>query len=71
MLYVGTIVVPVILRQVEGTGFCFEPYDACFANKVINGKQCTIAWYVDDTTKILRIDPDMVRSDLMIKQLDQ
>ena len=23
-------------------------YDICVENKEINGKQCTIAWYVDD-----------------------
>jgi hypothetical protein len=29
-------------------GFEINPYDRCVANKVINGKQCTVAWYVDD-----------------------
>ena len=29
-------------------GFIINPYDACIANKSINGKQCTVAWYVDD-----------------------
>ncbi len=29
-------------------GFEINPYDRCVANKVINGKQCTIAWYVDN-----------------------
>ena len=29
-------------------GFIINPYDKCIANKIINGKQCTIAWYVDD-----------------------
>ena len=29
-------------------GFDINPYDKCVANKMINGKQCTIAWYVDD-----------------------
>jgi len=29
-------------------GFVINVYDRCFANKFINGKQCTIAWYVDD-----------------------
>ena len=24
-------------------------YDRCVANKKINGKQCTVAWYVDNT----------------------
>ena len=25
-----------------------NPYDACVANKMINGKQFTIVWHVDD-----------------------
>ena len=29
-------------------GFTLNPYDSCVANKSINGKQCTIAWHVDD-----------------------
>ena len=29
-------------------GFVLNPYDMCVADKTINGKQCTIAWYVDD-----------------------
>ena len=32
----------------EKMGFEINPYDRCVANKVINGKQCTIIWYVDD-----------------------
>jgi hypothetical protein len=29
-------------------GFVINPYDKCVANKMIDDKQCTIAWYVDD-----------------------
>jgi hypothetical protein len=29
-------------------GFILNPYDSCIANKMINGKQCTICWFVDD-----------------------
>jgi hypothetical protein len=29
-------------------GFVLNPYDSCVANKMINGKQCTICWFVDD-----------------------
>lgn len=29
-------------------GFKFNKYDKCVANKIINGKQCTLAYYVDD-----------------------
>lgn len=29
-------------------GFKINPLDNCVANKMIDGKQCTICWYVDD-----------------------
>ena len=29
-------------------GFTINPYDKCIANKLVNGSQLTIAWYVDD-----------------------
>ena len=29
-------------------GFVLNPYDSCVANKVINNKQCTVRWYVDN-----------------------
>ena len=32
----------------QAMGFALNPYDPCIANKVIEGSQCTIAWYVDD-----------------------
>jgi len=28
-------------------GFKINPYDSCIANKIIDNKQCTIAWYVN------------------------
>jgi hypothetical protein len=40
-------------------GFVLNPYDPCVANCIIDGKQCTIGWYVDDT-KISHVDPDVV-----------
>jgi Reverse transcriptase (RNA-dependent DNA polymerase) len=40
-------------------GFVINPYDPCVANKIINGSQCAIAWYVDDT-KISHVDPSVV-----------
>ncbi|KAG7366075.1 reverse transcriptase RNA-dependent DNA polymerase [Nitzschia inconspicua] len=44
---------------VDVLGFEINPYDACVANKIINEKQCTIAWYVDDL-KISHKDPTVV-----------
>ena len=40
-------------------GFEINPYDKCIANMKINGKQCTIAWYVDDN-KIFHVDSKVV-----------
>jgi Reverse transcriptase (RNA-dependent DNA polymerase) len=40
-------------------GFVLNPYDPCIANCMIDGKQCTIAWYVDDM-KISHVDPEVV-----------
>ena len=40
-------------------GFVINQYDKCVANKTINGKQCTILWYVDDN-KISHKDPKVV-----------
>jgi hypothetical protein len=33
---------------IESQGFALNPYDLCVANKVINGKQFTVVWHVDD-----------------------
>jgi Reverse transcriptase (RNA-dependent DNA polymerase) len=43
----------------QDMGFELNPYDACVANKMINGKQCTVVWYVDDN-KISHVDPEVV-----------
>jgi hypothetical protein len=40
-------------------GFKMNPYDTCVANKTIEGKQCTIVWYVDGT-KISHVDNKVV-----------
>lgn len=40
-------------------GFKINPYEKCIANKMINGKQCTIAWYVDHN-KVSHEDPNVV-----------
>ena len=40
-------------------GFELNPYDKCVANKIINGKQCTMTWYVDDN-KLSHKDPAVV-----------
>ena len=35
-------------KDLEGQGFEFNPYDPCVANKMVNGKQHTIRFHVDD-----------------------
>jgi len=42
-------------------GFELNPYDLCVANANINGKQCTVCWYVDDN-KISHKDQEVVAS---------
>jgi hypothetical protein len=50
-------------KLLQGTlktmGFTINPYDPCVANCMIEGSQCTIAWYVDDT-KISHVNPEVV-----------
>ena len=47
-------------------GFEINPYDQCVANKIIEGKQCTILWHVDDL-KISHISKHVVED--IIKKL--
>lgn len=54
-------------NNLKEMGFELNPYDPCVANCMIDGKQCTIAWYVDDT-KISHIDPNVVTN--IIRQLE-
>ena len=45
--------------KLKEKGFQLNPYDACVANKEVNGKQFTIAWHVDDL-KLSHEDEDQV-----------
>lgn len=47
--------------SLEQMGFSINPYDPCVANATIDGKQCTIVWYVDDM-KVSHVDPTVVDS---------
>ena len=51
----------------KANGFELNKYESCIANKIINGKQCTICWHVNDT-KISHKDPEVVSS--VIKMLE-
>ena len=45
--------------KLEAMGFKINPYDPCVANAEIEGSQCTICWYVDDT-KISHVNSEVV-----------
>ncbi len=40
-------------------GFTLNPYDKYVANKMVNGKQMTIVWYVEDC-KVSHVNPGEV-----------
>ena len=43
-------------KSIEAIGYEVNPYDPCVANKIINGKQHTLSWHVDDL-KSSHVDP--------------
>jgi Reverse transcriptase (RNA-dependent DNA polymerase) len=55
-------------NALKDMGFEPNPYDACVANKIIDGTQCTIAWYVDDN-KISHVNPKVV--DNIIQKIEE
>ncbi len=55
-------------QHLKHLGFVLNPYVPCVSKKVINGKQCTIAWYVDDT-KISHVDQAVVTN--VISQIEE
>ena len=56
MLMSGLLFYKKFRKSVEGIGYEVNPYDPCIANKMINGKQHTISWHVDDV-KSSHVDP--------------
>jgi Reverse transcriptase (RNA-dependent DNA polymerase) len=46
-------------QELKNMGFEVNPYDVCVMNKMINGKQCTILWHVDDL-KISHVEAEVV-----------
>ena len=43
-------------KDLESIGFVVNPYDPCVANRMVNGKQQTVVWHVDDL-KSSHVDP--------------
>jgi len=35
-------------KDIESIGFEVNPFDICVANRMVNGKQHTITWHIDD-----------------------
>jgi hypothetical protein len=50
-----------LVADLLSLGFEINPYDPCVANKIINDKQMTICWHVDDLF-IGHVDPIVVTS---------
>ena len=48
-----------LVADLESNGFVLNPYDSCVANKIVNGKQMTVCWHVDDL-KVSHCDPTQV-----------
>ena len=44
------------VSDIKTIGFKLNPYDPCVANRMVNGKQHTIVWHVDDI-KSSHVDP--------------
>jgi hypothetical protein len=51
-------------KDIEEIGFKVNPYDPCVANRIVNGKQHTIVWHVDDL-KSSHVDPEVNRKFLV------
>jgi hypothetical protein len=48
-----------LVSDLESDGFVLNPYDSCVANKIVNGKQTTICWHVNNL-KVLHCDQNQV-----------
>ena len=51
------------IETLKNDGYKINPYDRCVANKTIEGKQCTLVWYVDDN-KISHADKNIVSAEM-------
>jgi hypothetical protein len=48
-----------LVADLESDGFVLNPFDLCVANKVVNRKQMTVCWHVDNL-KVSHCDPNQV-----------
>ena len=52
---------------IENEGFVLNPYNKCTTNKIINGKQFTVQWYVDDN-KFTHVSKGVITGVIDIKK---
>jgi hypothetical protein len=48
-----------LVANLESDGFVLNPYNSCVANKVVNGKQMTVCWHVDNL-KVSHCNPNQL-----------
>ena len=48
-----------LLADLESIGFKLNPYNSCFVNKIVDGKQFTFTWHVENL-KLSHIDKEVV-----------
>jgi len=68
MLQAALLFWKLLLTKLQEWGYTINPYDWCVANKMIAGKQCMVAWHVDNL-KFLHVSPDVVTG--VIAQLNK
>jgi hypothetical protein len=54
---------------IDELGFTLNKYDKCVANKMIDGKQCTILWHVNDLKMSSHVNAEVLEK--IIKRLDE
>jgi hypothetical protein len=47
-----------LVKDLEQDKWIINPYDPCVANRIINGKQQTVLWHVDDL-RVSHVDPEV------------
>ena len=55
------------VKYLKADEFEINKYNSCIANKIVNGKQCTVCWHVDDT-QISHVDKNVVSA--IIKNIE-
>ena len=51
----------IFISTLKDLGFTINLYDKCVANKMLNGKQCILVWYVSDAKVSHVLEEEVVR----------